>query len=70
MKQAPLHTDLDAMRWAKEFIDVVDARDSIINIELMHTWFANALMCGWDGHRWKYLGNSKKGQLPRKSSKK
>lgn len=43
----PLHTDMNAERWAKEFVQLNGGDE-----DLMRSWFANALMCGWDNHYW------------------
>lgn len=41
-------TNMDARRWAKEFVRLNPGIDE----DLMHTWFANAIMCGYDNHYW------------------
>lgn len=46
-EQKPLNTDMDADRWASEFVSLHGG-----DHELMRSWFANALMCGWDNHYW------------------
>lgn len=43
----PLCTDMNADRWAKEFVALYGGDE-----DLMRTWFANAIMCGWDNHYW------------------
>lgn len=45
----PLVTDPDALRWAKEFCEQFPNMD----LETMHAWFANAIMCGWDNAHWR-----------------
>jgi len=40
---------MDAKRWAKEFCEITGFEDE----ELMLTWFANSIMCGWDNAHWK-----------------
>lgn len=47
IKLKPLNTDMNAMRWAEEFVKLHGG-----DKELMHGWFANAIMCGWDNHYW------------------
>lgn len=46
----------DALDWAREFmrllIDGTFARNGGLDESLMLTWFANALMRGYDEHRW------------------
>jgi hypothetical protein len=44
-KNKPLNTDMNAERWAKEFVELHGGDE-----DLMRSWFANALMCGWDNH--------------------
>lgn len=39
---------LDANEWSKEFIDTFKDRKEEIDLNLMRTWFANAIMCGYD----------------------
>lgn len=43
-----LHTHFDAAVWAKEFMRIFGNKLTEIDEDLMHTWFANAIMCGWD----------------------
>lgn len=43
----------DAVDWAKEFMRIFDKRRDEIDEALMLTWFANALMRGFDEHRWR-----------------
>ena len=39
----------DGLAWAREFIQTVTAKPSLATDEgTMHSWFANAIMCGWD----------------------
>jgi len=41
----------DAQHWAAAFLDTLRKNpDIIIDHELMHVWFANALMRGYDEH--------------------
>ncbi len=45
----PLHEDMDAQRWAKEFMQILDAHHNIeVDEGFMLGWFANAIMCGYD----------------------
>jgi hypothetical protein len=46
-KNKPLHTDMNAERWAKEFVQLHGGDEDV-----MRSWFANAIMCGWDNHYW------------------
>ena len=46
-ERKPLNTDMDANRWASEFVSLHGGDHA-----LMRTWFANALMCGWDNYYW------------------
>ena len=39
---------MDATKWAKSFVEMYPQMDE----EVMHSWFANAIMCGWDHHSW------------------
>ena len=43
----PLHADMNAERWAEEFVALHGGDKG-----LMIAWFANAIMCGWDNHYW------------------
>lgn len=43
-----LNNNPDAREWAKKFMETTQANNIIINQELMLTWFANAIMCGYD----------------------
>jgi hypothetical protein len=43
----PLNTDMNAQRWAKEFVELYGGDE-----DLMLSWFANAIMCGWDNYHW------------------
>jgi len=43
----PLNTDMNAARWASEFVKLHGGDEN-----LMCVWFANTLMCGWDNHYW------------------
>ena len=43
----PLNTDMNAQRWAKEFVELHGGDEDI-----MRSWFANAIMCGWDNYYW------------------
>ena len=43
----PLNTDMNAQRWAKEFVELHGGDE-----DLMCSWFANAIMCGWDNYYW------------------
>ena len=42
-----LNTDMNAQRWAKEFVELHGGDE-----DLMRSWFANAIMCGWDNYYW------------------
>ena len=43
----------DGLAWAREFIQTVTDKPSIATDEgTMHSWFANAIMCGWDRAVW------------------
>lgn len=44
-----LHKTFDARDWASEFCRIHPGSD----YELMLGWFANALMAGWDEHRFR-----------------
>jgi hypothetical protein len=43
------HTNMDAAHWAGEFCKAFPGHDE----SLMLSWFANAIMCGWDNAHWK-----------------
>lgn len=53
-KEVKLHTTMDAQAWAKEFVRLNPTADE----GLMLTWFANAIMCGWDHAHWKLAPHS------------
>lgn len=49
MSGSKLPASFDARDWAKEFVEICEKNPSIpLDIETMTTWFANAIMCGWD----------------------
>lgn len=52
MSKKPLNCEFDATVWAKEFMDIFGDKLNTIDESLMHTWFANAIMCGWDHYNW------------------
>lgn len=52
MKQKPLNEDVDAQRWAREFMEVWN-KNPVMDEGWMLSWFANAIMCGMDVQRWK-----------------
>ena len=45
-----LLSDFDGLHWAKAFCEVVGEKIPEIKEQesWMHTWFANAIMCGYD----------------------
>lgn len=46
----------DAQKWAGAFLQTLrEHPEIIIDHELMVTWFSNALMRGYDQHRWQTL---------------
>lgn len=47
--EVKLHETMDADVWAREFIRLNNSSD----LDMMRSWFANAIMCGWDHSRWK-----------------
>jgi hypothetical protein len=49
-----LTQEFDAQIWAKEFMRIVIGSGKPITEEWMFTWFANAIMAGYDNHRWKH----------------
>ena len=50
-EKVKLHQTRDAWVWAKEFVRVVRENKLTIDESLMHTWFANAIMVGYDEGR-------------------
>lgn len=44
----------DATVWAKNFMNIFGDRRQDIDEALMLTWFANAIMRGWDEHARRY----------------
>lgn len=51
--QSVLET-FDAQYWARVFVIAVSVKPKIAtDQETMHTWFANALMRGYDEHYWR-----------------
>lgn len=51
-KLKPLNEDLDARRWADEFLMVHNSVEKP-DYDWMVAWFANSIMCGVDVTRWK-----------------
>ena len=52
-REIKLHSTMDASIWAKEFMKVIrDPRDGALLCDIdesfMLSWFANAIMVGWD----------------------
>ena len=52
MKSKPINSDMDAKRWAREFMESWGHRLKDVDEDTMRGWFANAIMCGWDNHYW------------------
>ena len=49
-----IHESFDAREWAAYFMAVLrENPDIVIDDELMTTWFANALMRGYDEYYWR-----------------
>jgi hypothetical protein len=40
---------MDARMWAAEFMRITGGT---VDEQTMISWFANAIMCGWDHHYW------------------
>jgi len=40
---------MDARAWAAEFMRITGGT---VDEQTMISWFANAIMCGWDHHYW------------------
>jgi hypothetical protein len=40
---------MDAQAWAAEFMRITGGT---VDEQTMISWFANAIMCGWDHHYW------------------
>jgi hypothetical protein len=53
MKDLDLRQTMDAAVWAKDFWERFGNNKDQIDESLMLTWFANAIMCGWDHAHWK-----------------
>jgi len=54
MTDSELYESFDARVWAKEFVRIVTANPTIPTDEgTMTTWFASALMRGYDEHWWR-----------------
>lgn len=48
-KTIPLHEDINASRWAKEFIATIHKNQSLeVDVDLMLAWFANAMCAQMD----------------------
>lgn len=45
----------DADIWAKEFVE----RNPGSDVDTMRTWFANAIMLGYDTYRWRHCTKAK-----------
>jgi hypothetical protein len=55
-KNFSVHRTFDAQLWAAYFLETLRQNpEIIIDHDLMATWFANALMRGYDEHRWRTL---------------
>jgi hypothetical protein len=55
MKESKLPASFDARAWAEEFVEIVKENPSIAtDIDTMTSWFANALMRGWDERDWRH----------------
>jgi hypothetical protein len=51
-KRKPLNEDMDAQRWAREFNDVLVSKgEQPWDEGWPISWFANAIMCGYDNAR-------------------
>lgn len=46
--EVKLHDTMDAVVWAKEFKRICDTNGHYCDEEWMVSWFANAIMVGWD----------------------
>ncbi len=59
-KLKPINQDMDALRWAKEFMSSEFAKNLPPEVDesLMIAWFANAIMCGYDNARWRHQERS------------
>lgn len=49
-----LNDTTDALVWAKEFMKTLENPDVELDEEMMLSWFANAIMAGYDEARRKY----------------
>lgn len=49
MTETDLLQTMDAQVWAREFCRIAKETDGGIDEAWMTTWFANAIMAGWDG---------------------
>jgi hypothetical protein len=46
---AKLHSTMDSTEWAAEFMRTLKTNPGLtVDYDLMHVWFANAIMVGWD----------------------
>ena len=48
-KDINLVRTMDARAWATEFMRITGGT---VDEQTMISWFANAIMCGWDHHYW------------------
>ena len=58
----PLNEDMDAKRWATEFMERNAGKvvgSPAVDDGLLIAWFANAIMCGHDNARWKAEAEAK-----------
>ena len=69
-EEIDLHQTMDALEWAKEFTKVLNKNYSIsVDEDWVHTWMANAIMCGWDhansrrSKSWTYILKSGAGDI-------
>lgn len=48
-----LHETMDADIWAKEFMRIWGDKRQELDVDLMRSWFANSIMCGFDHANWR-----------------
>jgi hypothetical protein len=58
-EEVNLTQEFDGRVWAKEFMRIVVNSGKPIDEEWIFGWFANAIMAGYDNHRWKHEGEIK-----------
>jgi hypothetical protein len=53
--KSKLPQSMNAVDWADEWLEIIAKNPTIpTDRDTMISWFANAIMCGWDHRTWRY----------------